>query len=379
MATDYANAPIWGSEYQKALAAGNTALANRYKQIIDAAPQRSAQAGLIGAQMVDMGRGNQNVSSPIQENGLEYNILGQSRVPVPATVNNIDGTHTGQFNNWQSTPTNSTLPQTERAAATPTPLPVETTGTSPDPKAQSPIAKATFEANSGPQTSQFPAYTGNTSTGSSTGIIGSSPTGAPATAGITPWTVTSPQTVQGQLSGLLDKNNPLNQTVTTLAKQQMNDRGLINSSIAESAGLSALLNNAIQIANPDATTYGQAAQSNANAANQASLSNAQMANQKSISDATLANQVTLAKLNASTQKELAALEARYKTAAQTSASATAMWQTAMNNLTNIMSDPNLDAASKQQSINNIINSLATGIKISGKIGGIDFGNLLQFD
>ena len=94
-------------------------------------------------------------------------------------------------------------------------------------------------------------------------------------------TVDSDQTVSRQLKGILDVNSPLLQQARTNALQQMNNRGLLNSSMAISAGQNAVIQNALPIAQPDASMYGNAAQFNANADNSMSLFNANALNQAS--------------------------------------------------------------------------------------------------
>ena len=83
-------------------------------------------------------------------------------------------------------------------------------------------------------------------------------------------------TVQGQLGSILqDPNNPLMVRAGTMGDQAANRRNLLNSSIGVSAGQSALIDAALQIATPDANTFSQSKFANAQAANNASLANAQ--------------------------------------------------------------------------------------------------------
>lgn len=81
------------------------------------------------------------------------------------------------------------------------------------------------------------------------------------------WGVADNQTVQGQLKSILDSNSPLLQQSQTNALQTMNQRGLLNSSMAIGAGQDAVIKNALQIATPDAATYANAAKSNQDATN----------------------------------------------------------------------------------------------------------------
>lgn len=77
------------------------------------------------------------------------------------------------------------------------------------------------------------------------------------------------ETVQGQLAKVMDTGSPLMQRAETRAAQQMNQRGLLNSSIAVGAGQQALYDTALPIATADADIYGTAARENQATTNQA--------------------------------------------------------------------------------------------------------------
>lgn len=74
--------------------------------------------------------------------------------------------------------------------------------------------------------------------------------------------VQSNETVQGQLQGILDSNSPLMAQARAKALENMQERGLVNSAMAETAGQAAVLDKSLQIATPDAATYAQAARDN---------------------------------------------------------------------------------------------------------------------
>ena len=88
------------------------------------------------------------------------------------------------------------------------------------------------------------------------------------TAGLTNWNPETNQTVQGQLSGILAANSPLLQQARAASLAQMNQRGLVNSSMAVGAGQEAVIKQALPIASQDATTFANAGQLNTNLANQ---------------------------------------------------------------------------------------------------------------
>ena len=89
-----------------------------------------------------------------------------------------------------------------------------------------------------------------------------------AQANQTQWDVNNPQTVQGQIADITASGSPLMQQAQTQALQQMNRRGLINSSMAVGAGQQALYSAALPIAQQDATLFANQAKYNADIANQ---------------------------------------------------------------------------------------------------------------
>lgn len=71
------------------------------------------------------------------------------------------------------------------------------------------------------------------------------------------------QTVQGQIRGIIDENSPLMQQAATASRQQMAQRGIVNSSMAVQAGQGAVYQAAMPIATADANTFATAARQNA--------------------------------------------------------------------------------------------------------------------
>lgn len=92
------------------------------------------------------------------------------------------------------------------------------------------------------------------------------------------WQVTPDQTVRGQLEEILKEDGALMQQASSRAMQQMNARGLLNSSLAVGASQSALYDAAMPIATADAGTYANAARTNAQYKNEAERFNAEQAN-----------------------------------------------------------------------------------------------------
>ncbi len=105
-------------------------------------------------------------------------------------------------------------------------------------------------------------------------------TTAPATPNVATYSPTTRQidkstgTVQGQVDSILAKDSPLMGRARTLATQQMAQRGLVNSSMAQGAGVAAMIDRATPIAQQDANAYNQVGQENMGAINNAGQFNA---------------------------------------------------------------------------------------------------------
>lgn len=146
-----------------------------------------------------------------------------------------------------------------------------------------------------------------------TGFNPAQATAAQATAA--PFTVGSKATVAGQLKEILDAGSPLLEEAEANARQAMSGRGLINSTIALSAGQKALYDAALPIASADAATWDRAGTNTTAAQNQTSQFNAGLTTDVSKTNAgqdnaamsqaaQASNQVGLTKLQGDVQKEL---------------------------------------------------------------------------
>jgi hypothetical protein len=251
-------------------------------------------------------------------------------------------------------------------------------------------------------------------------------------ANTTDWAVDKPQTVSGQVEGLIAKESPLMQQAETRSLQKMNERGLVNSSMAVGAGQSALYDAALPIAQQDANTYANAGKFNADAKNQASQFNAAqkntmtsqlldtgfkglIANQAAKNDAvktdatlglqaSLANQdagvkerltafdgamkmamqgadteakLQLQQLGDATKIQLANIEAQYKQSLETSAGMTRTYQTMIEQIAGIMAQKDMDAASKQTAINHLTTLYNGALKVQEQVSGLELGSLLN--
>lgn len=86
--------------------------------------------------------------------------------------------------------------------------------------------------------------------------------------------------------------------------------------------------------------------------------------------------VRLQQADATTKLALSNIEADYKTLMQASQTAGDLYKTALATITNTMADPNMDAASKQATMDNQITILKSGLNLVGSVNGIDLSALL---
>lgn len=104
------------------------------------------------------------------------------------------------------------------------------------------------------------------------------------------WGITSEQTMAGQMNGLIAKNSPHIQLAEMRARERANEMGLVNSSMAVTAGQMAAYDAAMPIAQNDANTHAKAAGYNADIANQFSMQNVGWQNEAGKFSADAANQ-----------------------------------------------------------------------------------------
>jgi len=238
----------------------------------------------------------------------------------------------------------------------------------------------------------------------------------------TQWNVSDDQTVQGQLDKILNGNSPIIQQARSQAMQTANDRGLLNSSMAATAGESAAISNALPIATSDSQTMAKAAGYNADEANQFAVKNADIANtagqfnatqnqnasftnaaaentnqqfnaqQKqqneqfnagatnTINQANAQNQIQNAQFNVSeaNKLQLSNIEAQYKELMQTSASASDIYKQTMSAIQSISASTDMDANAKQVATDNQLALLKNALQVTGAISNIDIGSLVDF-
>ena len=105
----------------------------------------------------------------------------------------------------------------------------------------------------------------------SVGLISPSPSSNGANLGAAEWSVAPDQTVEGRIESITKKSSPLMQLAESRAAAKMNERGLLNTSLAVGAGQTALYEAAMPMAQQDAATYARAGEFNTGQKNQFSL------------------------------------------------------------------------------------------------------------
>jgi hypothetical protein len=133
--------------------------------------------------------------------------------------------------------------------------------------------------------------------------------------------------VQNQVDSILSKDGPLMQRARTTAQEQMNGRGLINSSMAIEAGQAAMLDKALPMAQQDAASLNQADSDNMAATNNAGQFNTGAKNQFGLQGN---DQFFTANENASNRAAQAQLAAMQISAAHDEALANRQFQTTEN-------------------------------------------------
>ncbi len=181
--------------------------------------------------------------------------------------------------------------------------------------------------------------------GSSTSIGGTSGPGN--------WQVTPEQTVESRVASILSSGSQLLDKARAGAQQGMVSRGLQNSSMAQTAGDSAVIDAALQIAKPDAATYADAAKTNAGLQTTWGISQNNNQTSRDINAANIA-----------AQKELQQATQLYNNLATQTASASSIQSWGLNTITTIqMSD--LSAEAKNAAIKSVQQYLADSYQIQG--------------
>lgn len=186
------------------------------------------------------------------------------------------------------------------------------------------------------------------------------------------------ETVQGQFAALTQGDSPLIQMARTGAHQQMNARGLMDSSLALSAGDVAAYQAALPIASADATAQQQAARDNQAYLNEAGKFSAAAQNEAAKNELAVWTDLAKANLDSAMKTQLASIEADYKTTMQSSATAAEMYKQAMKNITDISASSTMDMNAKQVATQNQFYILKSGMEVAGAMANLNLGELLDF-
>lgn len=219
-----------------------------------------------------------------------------------------------------------------------------------------------------PTTQQTTPAAGTTSTNATTattatpGVAGYNPT---PVATPTAWNVTDDQTVAGQVNKLTSENSPLMEIARTNAKQAANERGLVNSAMAVSAGEKAAYDSVLPIATQDAATYSKAAGYTVDQTNQKNLQDANLTNAAAQFNAKSLNDATLQQINNENQKLI-----------QTNSSAASIMNQATGVLNNIMMNDKMDSATKTALSQQVYANLQSQLDVIGATSGLNLASIL---
>jgi hypothetical protein len=126
------------------------------------------------------------------------------------------------------------------------------------------------------------------------------------------------------------------------------------------------------------TITAQANQANADAANKASLSKLDVDFKTAISNADAASKAQLQSMADQTKTELASIEATYKQMISSNDQAGALYGKVLQNITDIVNNPDIAAADKTTAIANQKTMLKTGMDVVSAVSGLNLGSILTF-
>lgn len=191
------------------------------------------------------------------------------------------------------------------------------------------------------------------------------------------WNVDSNQTVSGQITQLIDQNSPLMEQARTNAKQAANQRGLVNSAMAVSAGESAAYQAALPIAQQDAETNARASSYNTEAKNQANQFNVTAQNSALSQGSQQMSQAQLQKELQQADIAFQKLQLDNQKLLQTNAQAADLMNQATGVINNILMNPKMSASAKTAASAQIYSNLQDQLKLLGSTTGLNLGDLLS--
>ena len=126
------------------------------------------------------------------------------------------------------------------------------------------------------------------------------------------------------------------------------------------------------------TINAQANQANADATNKAALSKLDVDFKTAISNADAASKAQLQSMSDQTKTDLAAIESTYKQMISSNEQAGALYGKVMQNITDIVNNPDILAADKATAITNQKTMLKTGMEVVSAVSGLALEDILTF-
>ena len=161
------------------------------------------------------------------------------------------------------------------------------------------------------------------------------------------------ETVRGQMESLLKADSPYMQQARYDAMRAAAERGMLNSTMAASGGEDAAIRSALNIATPDAATYGKAADYNVAMRNQARMYNADTANSFASNQQQFFNQKELAQMQNGQQLTMAQMQ-----------DATSRWQSQMQDTTSRYNTDNQYKNSADGNKKSLVNNVMMNMDLS---------------
>lgn len=204
---------------------------------------------------------------------------------------------------------------------------------------------------------------------------------APAVAPYTPINqpgIPQDKTVSGGVEKIIATNSPLMQQAEARAAQKMNERGLLNSSQAITAGQAAVLDAAVPIASADAQQATSKYTADLASNTQLQAQTVDNAFKMAYQQADAQSKLTLQAAHDAASQTIANTEANYKTLMQTSSSAADVYKSTIAAISQIYADTSIDAAGKARVINNQLGMMTQQLNLIGSVNGVDLSGLTNF-
>jgi hypothetical protein len=193
--------------------------------------------------------------------------------------------------------------------------------------------------------------------------------------------------VENRVGQITNADSPLMQLARTTGTQQANARGLINTSMGIGAAQDSVIKAATPIAMADSSATNQTNQFNASNEQQANLQNATQAQRTSELNAASDNsaiqtntensmRTNLANLDVASRAFMADIEQKNKQLIQTSANAATLFNTYQQQVSAIMTSPNLNEAGKEKAIKSLQIMLQDSLAAQDAVSGLNLSDII---